>query len=332
MFKHIFLCCFLCVCSSIFSQKEESSFKKSADSIIRTEFPRTRMFNIDYNQSLSRDFESKLFDEEFQEGTIENQKTLNLSANIPFYKTRKWSLTGSASYKYVEFEFGKIENISTATPFFEQNSIENFHNFTSAISSTYFTKLFKLPVIYNASLIVDGNDKGLERVKGMVGASFILNRNATTTITLGAVTLIDPTAQIPFFPTFTYNHKFKKSSWEFDFILPQRILFRRSISTKGRLSIGSEFGGNGFYVNVDQTNFPSVFEYSQLEINSGLIYEHKLSHNIFVTLKGGVTSFVSNRLTEKGEPTKDYIYENTQDVTGYFNLGMSFNPFKKKTK
>jgi hypothetical protein len=329
MLRFIILICLLCL-PFILNAQDETPFKKEADSIIRAEFPRTRLFNIDYNQSLSRDFESKLFGEDFQKGTIDNQKTVNMSANIPFIKTRKWSLTGSASYKYVEFEFGEIENMSTATPLFEQNSIENFHNFSTALSSTYFSMLFKKPVIYNASLIVDGNDKGLERVKGMLGASFILKRSATTTITLGAIVFIDPTAQIPFFPTFTYNYKFKKSTWEFDFILPQRILFRRPISTKGRLSIGTEFGGNGFYVNVDQANFPDVFEYSQLEINSGFTYEHKLSNSVFATVKAGVTNFISNRLTEKGEPSNDYIYENDQDMTGYFNVGISFNPFKKK--
>ncbi len=311
------------------AQTKETEFKKEADSIIRAEFPRTRMFNFEYGQTFSRDFESKLFDEAFQKGKISNQKTFNASLNIPLHKTKKWTLTGSINYKHNEFEFNDIENISNAT-IFEQRGIVNFHNFSSALSSTYFSILFKKPVIYNTSLIVDGNDKGLERVKALIGASIIIKRTATTTMTIGAIVFVDPTAQIPFFPTFTYNHKFKNSSWEFDFILPQRIIFRKPVSTNGRLSIGTEFGGNGFYVNVDAPTFPEVFEYSQLEVNSGLTYEHKISNNIYATVKGGLTNFVSSRLTEKGEPTKDYIYENKQDMTGYFNIGFSFNPNFKK--
>lgn len=332
MIRIVLISCFISLYSALYAQTEETEFKKSADSIIRAEFPRARMFNIDYNQSGGRDFESEFLGNAYQKGHINQQETVTISTNIPLAKTKKWTLTGSATYKYVEYEFNALEN-TTPMPLFEQHGVVNFHNFSTAVSSTYFSKLFgKLPVIYNASIIADGSNNGFERVKGLIGASLILKRNATTSITLGTLVFLDPTAQIPFSPTFTYNHKFKNSSWEFDFILPQRILLRRPISTKGRLSIGSEFGSNGFYVNVKHPNYPSVFEYSQLEINNGLTYEHKLTNSIYATVKGGITTFVSNRLTEKGEPSKEYIYNNKQDPTGYFNIGLSINPFNKKKK
>ncbi|MDG1811957.1 MAG: hypothetical protein P8H13_08475 [Polaribacter sp.] len=164
----------------------------------------------------------------------------------------------------------------------------------------------------------------------MIGASLIIKRTATTTMTVGIISFIDPTSQLPFLPTFTYNYKFG-NSWEFDFILPQRILFRKPIAAKGRLSLGTEFGGNGFYVNTSGVNnFPKVLEYSQLEVNTGAIYEHKFSNQIIATFKGGLTNFISNRLTEKGKANKDYLYNNTQEPSGYFNIGISFNPFGKK--
>ncbi len=177
---------------------------------------------------------------------------------------------------------------------------------------------------------MDGNDQGFERIKGLVGLSFIMKRTERTTITLGAFVFIDPTSQIPFFPTFSFTHRFKNSRWEVDFILPQRLLLRRQVGQYGRFSVGSTFGSSSFYVNVDAPNFPDVFEYSQLEINSGITYEHLLSSNLIVTVKGGLTHFISNRLTEKGEANKDFIYENEQDPTGYFNVGLSFDPFFKR--
>jgi len=311
------------------AQEKDSEFKEEAIKNIKAEFPRARVLNFDYGQSFKRDFTSELFDEKFQEGEIKNQKTFNASANIPLYRTQKWSLTGSLNYTFNEFEFDNLENISNITVF-EQNGIVDFHNFSTALSSTYFSSLFKKPVIYNASVIVDGNEEGIERVKGLVGASLIMKRTERTTITLGAILFIDPTSQIPFFPTFSLTHQFKNSPWELDFILPQRLLIRRIIGKNGRLSIGSTLGSTGFYVNVDAPNFADVYEYSQLEINSGLIYEHKIAHNMVLTAKGGVTNFIGNRLTEKGEPSKDHIYKNEQDPTGYFNLGFSFDPFLKK--
>jgi len=318
----------------IFSQDKENaqqptdSLRQKAVQGIKEKFPRTRILNFEYGQSLSRDFNSELFDQEFQEGEIKAQRNFNASANIPIYKTRKWGVTGSLNYQFSEFEFDTIE--TTDITVFEQNGIVDFHNFSAAISSTYFSTLFKKPVIYNASLIVDGNDEGLERLKGLVGLSFILKRTERTTITLGAIVFIDPTSQLPFFPTFTYNHRFKNSKWEVDFILPQRLLFRRPIGKNGRFSIGSTFGSTGFYVNVDSPDFSDVFEYSQLEIKSGIIYEHRFSNYLIGTFQGGLQNFISNRLTEKGEPTGDFIYKNDQDATGYFQVGFSIDPFAKK--
>lgn len=315
----------------IISQEEDSLTLQQAGKKIKTEFPRTRILNFEYGQSLSRDFDSELFGEEFQEGEIKNQKIFNASLNFPFYYTEKLVLTASANYSFNEFEFDGLQNTSESV-IFEQDGIVGFHNFSGSVSGTYFSQLFGKPVIYNASMIVDGNDKGFERLKGLVGASLIMKRTERTIITLGAIAFVDPTSQIPFFPTFTYKHNFKNSLWEFDFILPQRLLFRRYIGENSRLSIGSTFGGNGFYVNINTPDFPDVFEYSQLEINSGLIYEYRLSDFIITTVKGGLTNFVSNRLTEKGEPTGDFIYENNQEATGYFNVGFSIDPFAEKKK
>lgn len=320
------------LCSSAFAKAQQTSdsLQQKTTRIIKEKFPRSRALNFEYGQSLSRDFDSELFGQDFQEGEIKAQRTFRASANIPLYKTRKWGLTGSVNYQFNELEFDNIE--ATDITVFEQNGIVNFHNFSTALSSTYFSTLFKKPVIYNASLIIDGNDKGVERVKGLVGLSFIMKRTDRTTITLGAIVFVDPTAQIPFFPTFSLNHRFKNSQWELDFILPQRLLLRRPVGENGRFSVGSSFGSTGFYVNVDNPNFAETFEYSQLEIKSGIIYEHRFSDYLIGTFQGGIQNFISNRLTEKAEPTSEFIYQNNQDLTGYFQIGISIDPFAGKKK
>jgi len=313
------------------AQEEDTEFKEKASQKLRAEFPSFRPLNFEFGNSFGRDFESQLFDEEFQEGRIEGQRTFKAALNFPFFRTKKWVMTGSLDYLYNEFQFNNLENVSPISPFL-QNETVDYHNFRTALSSTYFSTLFNKPVIYNASLILDGSNKGFERFKGLIGASLVMKRTERTTITLGAIVFVDPTSQLPFFPTFTYNHKFKNSVWELDFILPQRLLVRRPIAQKGRLSIGSTFGGNGFYVNVNNPTLGDVFEYSQLEVNTGLIYEHRLSEGVVAAVQGGMTNFISSRLTEKGEPTNDFVYRNTQGATGYFNIGFSYNPFAMKKK
>ena len=43
------------------------------------------------------------------------------AANIPVYRTQKWSFTASLFYQFSEYEFGNIETPS-ALPFFERSS------------------------------------------------------------------------------------------------------------------------------------------------------------------------------------------------------------------
>ena len=331
MNKNIIIIAVLLTSAFAKAQQPKDSLQQKATTTIKEKFPRARALNFEYGQSLSRNFDSELFGEAFQEGEIKTQRTFSASANIPIHKSknRKWAVTGSLNYQFNEFEFDGLDNTST-TNVFEQNGIVGFHNFSTALSSTYFSSLFKKPVIYNASLIVDGNDNGFERIKGLFGLSFIMKRTERTTITLGAIVFVDPTAQLPFFPTFSYNHRFKNSKWEVDFILPQRLLLRRPVGENGRFSIGSSFGSTGFYVNVDNPNFAETFEYSQLEIKSGIIYEHRFSDYLIGTFQGGLQNFISNRLTEKAQPTQDFIYENNQDATGYFQVGISIDPFAKR--
>ena len=319
------------ISSNLIAQEKDSIFKSQAEKELKAEFPSFRMFNLEYSHLGKTDFKSELFGEEFQKGELKNQKTVNLGINLPVYKKKKLTITSSLIYKFNEFEFSNLENVSSGTSF-DQNNLVTFHNFSTALSATYFSSLFKKPIIYNTSIIADGNQEGFERIKALFGFSFILKRTARTTITLGAIAFIDPTSQLPFFPTFTYNYKFKNDTWDLDFILPQRLLVRKYINNNSRLSIGSMLTANNFYVNINDTNFPPVAEYSQLDINTGLIYEYQITKNFITTVRGGVASFVSSRLTEKAQPNKDYFYKNEQNNRGYFNIGISYNPNVKKNK
>jgi hypothetical protein len=302
------------------SLEQESYYEK---------FPRTRFLNFEFGQSLNRDFHSELFGGKFQEGDIKSQRNFNASTNIPVYEREAFSLSASATYQINEFEFENIANPSSIN-IFEQNGSVDFHNFSTGLNSTYFSALFEKPVIYFASIIADGNDEGFQRVKGLIGLSFILKQTERTTITLGAIGFLDPTSQIPFSPTFSYNHSFKNSKWELDFSLPERLLFRRPVGENGRLSMGSSLGYSGFYVDVNDQIVGNVFAYSQIEIKSGIIYEHRINDYLIGTLQGGVQNFVSNRSTEKGEPAQDFIYKNKQDAAEYFQIGISLLPFTKK--
>lgn len=310
------------------AQVENDSLKTNINRVIRTDFPGTRTFNLEYEHSFSRDYESELNEQDFTRGNIADQRRVDFAANIPLISKQKWNISATGNYRYFRFNFDDVEILSNM-PGYTPSDIRDFHYYAVSLNATHYSTLFSKPFIYNASVITDGSADGVERLKGFISGSIVVKRNANTTLTVGLYVMLDPSAQIPFSPLFSYNHRFVGSPWELDIILPQRILFRRAINAKSRLSVGSTFGADAFYVHENAISFPGVYSYSQLKLDGGIIYEYKFTDRLIATVKGGVRKYISNRLTEKTESTANYIYKNDQDVTGYFNVGISFNPFNK---
>lgn len=276
------------------------------------------------------DFDSELFDIPFEEGEIKNHNRLSVSVNLPIIMKPKWNITTSLRYQYESFELNGVSNrLNNSIPTYDRNL--DYHYLSGVLSFTYFSKLFNKPFIYNASVIVDGTEKDAERIKGFFGTTIILKKTERTTIGVGLIVLVDPTSPVPATPTFLMEHKFEKSPWVFDFILPQRLMFKRDLFKNGRLSLGTELNANGFYTYVNQPGFGKVYDYRTLEINSGVTYEHCFGKSIIGSFRAGFANVFNARVSERGEKTSNYVSSSNQDGNGYFSVGFSFNPnFKKK--
>ncbi len=323
---------FLFLITFLTSIAQEKTDMKTFGKAITDKFPTTRTFDVQFDNVGSSNFDSKLFGKPFETGRIENHNRIKVAFNMPFYasKSRRFVLTASLRYKYETYSFGDIYNINSNTSYTRAN--QEFHYFAGALSATYMSTLFKKPIIYNATASVDANHENFQRVKGFVSANLVLKKTANTTITIGALATIDPSSIIPFTPLFTYNHKFENSKWDVDFVLPQRLLFRRQLFENGRVSFGTELNSENFYINMTPPNLKGIYELNQLDLKSGITYEHRITPKIFAMAKAGVSNIISIRITEKGEKTKDYIYDQKEDAQGYFRIGISYNPFSENRK
>ena len=160
----------------------------------------------------------------------------------------------------------------------------------------------------------------------MLTSSVLVTANAKTTLTLGLAAFIDPSGQIPVLPlpVITYKHNFD-NGWTADIILPSKIMMRKNIFTNGRFSVGTEMDNTSFYIYQDNKKY----EFRQLEINSGVMYEHKLGGNFIGTFKTGMRATPNARIFNKEDSFKDYIFEANAKPSFYFNVGISYNPFGK---
>ncbi|WP_163408591.1 hypothetical protein [Flavobacterium ajazii] len=311
------------------AQEKEPGMKTFGKAII-DKFPSTRTFDIQYEQLGPSNYNSELLGNRFERGRIENHSRFKAAFNLPFYasKSKRFVLTTSLRYKYESYDFGGIYNYNTDQTYTRDD--QNTQYWAGAVNATYMSSLFSKPVIYNATAIADGNEDDFQRLKGFVSVVFVLKRTSSTTITAGALALLDPSSIIPIIPLFSMNHKFKDSKWDMDFILPQRILFRRELLENGRISFGTELNSENFYLNLNAANLRGVYELNQLELKTGITYEYSFSPKIIAFVKGGVNHVLTTRITEKGERTNRYVYDQKEDTQGYFRFGISYNLFNKK--
>jgi len=310
------------------SQEKEPGMKTLGKAIV-DKFPTTRTFDVQYEQLGPSNYDSELFGNKFERGRVENHSRFKAAFNLPFYasKSKRFVLTTSLRYKYESYQFGDIYNYATTQTYKRED--EDVHYWAGAITATYMSSLFKKPIIYSATVSVDGNEEDLQRVKGFVSAVLVLKRTPSTTITAGVLVLVDPSSIVPLTPLLSINHKFKNSKWDMDFILPQRLLFRRELLENGRISLGTELNTESFYLNLNSSNLQGVYELNQLELKSGITYEYSFTPKLIAFVKGGFNNVVSARITEKGERTNRYVYDQKEDTQGYVRFGVSYNLFNR---
>jgi len=310
------------------AQEKEPGLKTLGKAIV-DKFPTTRTFDVQYEQLGPSNYDSELFGNKLERGRIENHNRFKAAFNLPFYSSasKRFVLTTSLRYKYESYDFGEIYNYATTQTYTRAN--QETHYWAGALTATYMSSLFNKPAIYSATATVDGNEDDFQRIKGFASGVLVLKRTPSTTITAGVLVLLDPSSIVPLTPLFSINHKFKNSKWDMDFILPQRLLFRRELLENGRISFGTELNTESFYLNLNTSNLNGIYELNQLELKSGITYEYSFSPKIIAFVKGGFNNVVSARITEKGERTNRYVYDQKEDTQGYFRFGVSYNLFKR---
>ncbi|SMC99780.1 DUF6268 family outer membrane beta-barrel protein [Chryseobacterium sp. YR221] len=302
--------------NSIYAQKKDSIPLK-VRAFFADKIPQTRDLNIEFTQTTPYSFSSKLQGADLPENKVKNFQQVRAEANIYFVKKKKWLLSTSLNYRYT--------SMNTEEPVILGADRQNhYHYHSEALNFNYFSKLFNKVAIYTATASVDGSDQHFERVRGMLMASVVLKATPKTKMLIGLAGIIDPSSQIPILPIFTYENKFN-NGWVLDILLPKKVLVRKNILANGRLSLGTEMDNTSFYMYRNS----KTYEFRQLEINSGVIYEHNLGHNLIGTFKTGIRAVPQARAFDKEESFKDYIFEASYKPSFYFNVGVSYNPFGK---
>lgn len=303
-------------------KKDTLNLPKRLVAVVADNFAVTRPLNFEFSNTAPYSYTSEQGNDKLPDSKVRKFQQIKMSANFNFIKRKSWLLGATAGYKGTSVETEIVHPGTTENTIFK----DDFHYLFSAVSFTYFSTLFKKRTFYSSTIMVDGSDKYVERVKGIFLATMLLKANQKTRMTVGFMVNIDPAAQIPAIPTFSYEHKFDNGLIA-DIVLPRSMYLRKFVFKRnGRLSVGMELDQTNFYMyNLDGTR--QKYEYRQLDINPGMVYEHAIGKYLMLTAKSGMKLSPNGRIFKKESSFGDPVYEIKPDPSFYFNVGVSFNPF-----
>jgi hypothetical protein len=324
--KH-YLLLLLCAFSEAEAQVADTLEKKFRAAIV-ARFPQRRNFDLQYEQFSTTNYESDLLDEPFERGTVSSQRRLKFAMNLPVVRGENWNLYATGRYKFDSFSISDVTHTGPYAAYPLSRSVD-YQYFSTGATANIFSKLFKKSVIYTLNAVADGSDKGYERVKGNIAATMILRRTKNTTITAGFVAFLDPSSPFVALPSFSYIHQFENSPWMIDFVLPRQAYLRRTIGSLGRLSLGTELENESLYIDLNYPGFTNPYDFRRVELKTGAIFEYCVAKNTIATLRAGMANFLISKAMEKGASSSEYVLEQKPDVTGFINIGISFNPFEK---
>ncbi len=315
---------FALACSS--SAQTKDSIPQKVQAIVADKFPAARVLNLSYEYNGGYKYSSNQKEGASNPGKISSFHQAGGSLNVNFLNRRNWALGTSLGYQYTALDVQESD-FSMQQP---KIHTEDFHYHYESLNFSYFSKLFGKMAIYSASIMTDGSEKGLERVRGMLTGTLVLKATRDVQMTIGLLGFVDPAAIIPLVPTFTYKQQYR-DGWMVDVLLPKGAYVRKTMLRNGRLSLGSDLNTTIFYL-YDFLGSDNVYTLSQMEINSGLTYEHNLGRSFIATVKSGMKAIPRSRIFEKNEKQNNYVWEATADPSFYVNVGLSFNPFAKKRR
>jgi hypothetical protein len=312
----------------LFSGKAQSqdSLANKVTEYAADKFAERRPFSIDYKQYGNYNSSSNLRGHELPEGEFGKWSQLSASANINLFQNRRWLVQANGFYRYVSAEY----NFPTSTGTSQKVSRDH-HYHTEGLNLTYFSKLFGKTAIYSGSINIDWSERSLERVRGVFTGAIVLKANNRTKINIGILYSTDPSTFVRVIPTLLFEHKFNKSLMA-DIYLPRYAYLRKKVFGSGRLSAGWELDPQTTFFLNDLDNSGTTYQYRQVDVNAGLLYEHILPASIILSLRAGVRINPYARTFEKDRSFTDYTWEGRADPAPYVNIGLSFNPFVKSKK
>lgn len=306
--------------------QDTTNMRRIALAYASRQFAMVRPFNVEFSQVAPYRYTPKREGITLPENKVSTYHQIKGNANLYLLAKKKLILGATFSYRYISAD----NDFTVPSSGLVHTVSDDFNYHSTSLNFTYISKILNKPIFFNTSLIVDGSGKHFERLKGLAIGTIVLKADTRTKLMAGILVNVDPSTELPLLPMITYERKFHNGLM-LDLIMPKQLLVRKQVLGRGRISLGSELDRNGFYLYNVKGQLPTQrYEYRQIELDNGLIYEHLIGDYLILTARTGAKWIAISRLFEKEKTFNTKWLETAAQPTVYFNVGISFNPFAKK--
>lgn len=288
-------------------------------------YPILRQFNTVINSYSYGDFEAKNNDQRFASGKTRTLRTSSFF-NTPAVQWSGNSLSATIFYTYTSIELK--DNINYLPEPQVKSLTSDKSTIDLAINYSRSDSIFGHPIVY--SLIVNFISDKLTTVRrfnfnGSFSLPLIRKRN--TSLSVGALLLIDPSSPTPVVPIINYYHKFASSGIELIVDLPTGINLKKQAFKNAWVCIGSNQNSYATFYKSDKGLLNGKASYNTIEVRNGVLFEYLFSKKLILGLGGGINSSLSSRVFKNREDFSSASLISKNKAVHYVGVSLSLLPF-----
>lgn len=322
---------------SVKAQTKEAQYKqKIIDSIILARvseiakaYPMLRQISVSNDLVLKRRSSTDFNKEKvFSSKLLTNRTRANI--NLPVFAKNRNVFNVSLNYSYQFQQYGNVEPVNTQGTAAEGDKELSTNTYGFGLSYVRNDSLFHLPVVYSLTVAgVTATSGAIQKMSYMANVMFNLKRTPVTSLSLGAIIIIDPSLTMPFIPVLSYYRRLQSSQLELLIDMPQRAILRKQFNKKSWITLGTEVANSVSFLDLGRYSLPTTTNYSTFELKNGLNFEYEIAPKVVAGIGGGIFTTVSSRMFKATGRSNEYFIRDRTKPAPYLNISISFLPFMR---
>jgi hypothetical protein len=288
-------------------------------------YPGLRQFNVVTSSYGYGDFDAKLDDQPFVGGKTRTLRTTSFF-NTPAVQWSGNSLSATILYTYTSVKLK--DNVNDLPEPQVRPLTSGKSTIDLALNYSRSDSLFHHPVIYSLIVNLISDDlSSIRRFNFNGSLSLPLIRKRNTSLSVGALIVIDPSSPVPVEPIINYYHKFVSSGLELIVDIPTGINLKKQVVRNFWVLAGSNQNSYSIFYNSHEGVLNGKASYNTIEVRSGLAIEYLFARKLILGLGGGINNTVSSRVFRDGEDYSNASVTSKNGSVPYVNFSLSVLPF-----